>query len=86
MDIPSKYEPGKAEDKWYSYWMKQGFFRSIPDEREPYTYVIPPPKSQESFIWGTCLTIQYRMSHTKGQNAGEKCMLDSRNRSCVDSH
>ncbi|HEX2976831.1 MAG TPA: class I tRNA ligase family protein, partial [Bacteroidales bacterium] len=43
MDIPSKYEPGKAEGKWYQYWMDNGFFRSTPDEREPYTIVIPPP-------------------------------------------
>lgn len=43
MNIPSKYEPGKAESKWYSYWMEHGFFKSTPDEREPYTIVIPPP-------------------------------------------
>ena len=30
MDIPAKYEPGKAENKWYDYWMKHGFFRSLP--------------------------------------------------------
>ena len=43
MDIPSKYDPKAAEDKWYDYWMKHGFFHSTPDEREPYTIVIPPP-------------------------------------------
>jgi valyl-tRNA synthetase len=43
MDIPSKYEPVKVESKWYDYWMKHGFFKSEPDEREPYTIVIPPP-------------------------------------------
>ncbi|MBP1675431.1 MAG: valine--tRNA ligase, partial [Bacteroidetes bacterium] len=37
MDIPSKYEPGNTEDKWYDYWMKHGFFTSEPDDREPYT-------------------------------------------------
>lgn len=42
-DIPSKYEPGEAEKKWYRYWMEKGFFHSTPDEREPYTIVIPPP-------------------------------------------
>jgi valyl-tRNA synthetase len=42
-EIPSKYEPGKAENKWYEYWMKNGFFRSVPDERKAYTIVIPPP-------------------------------------------
>lgn len=43
MDIPSKYEPGKAEEKWYRYWMENKFFKSTPDEREPFTIVIPPP-------------------------------------------
>jgi len=43
MDIPSKYEPASAENRWYSYWMEKGFFRSNPDNREPYTIIIPPP-------------------------------------------
>ncbi|MFW5706042.1 MAG: valine--tRNA ligase, partial [Bacteroidota bacterium] len=43
MQIPPKYDPSQTEDKWYSYWMEQGYFKSEPDEREPYTIVIPPP-------------------------------------------
>lgn len=43
MEIPSKYDPKLVEDKWYQYWMDQGLFRSVPDSREPYTIVIPPP-------------------------------------------
>ncbi|MCK4993012.1 MAG: class I tRNA ligase family protein, partial [Bacteroidales bacterium] len=43
MNIPSKYDPSSVEDKWYRYWMEQKFFRSIPDDREPYSIVIPPP-------------------------------------------
>lgn len=42
-DIPSKYEPAAAENRWYSYWMEKGFFRSTPDGRKPYTIIIPPP-------------------------------------------
>lgn len=42
-DLPTKYDPADVEKKWYSYWMEQGFFHSRPDEREPYTVVIPPP-------------------------------------------
>ncbi len=41
--IPDKYDPTIIEDKWYSFWMEQNFFHSEPDEREPYTIVIPPP-------------------------------------------
>jgi valyl-tRNA synthetase len=43
MEIPTKYEPGLSEDKWYRYWLENGFFRSVPDEREAYCIVIPPP-------------------------------------------
>lgn len=43
MEIPSKYEPNRVEENWYSYWMKHDFFSSKPDDREPYTIVIPPP-------------------------------------------
>lgn len=43
MDIPSKYDPKRVEDQWYSYWMEHQYFHSVPDQREPYTIVIPPP-------------------------------------------
>lgn len=43
MEIAKTYNPAETEDKWYSYWMEQKFFRSVPDERTPYTIVIPPP-------------------------------------------
>lgn len=43
MDIPSKYNPIEVEDKWYKYWLENDYFHSVPDEREPYTIVIPPP-------------------------------------------
>lgn len=42
-DIPSKYDPASTEGKWYSYWLDKGFFRSRPDNRKPYTIIIPPP-------------------------------------------
>ena len=43
MEIPKKYNPIQIEDKWYKYWMENDYFKSIPDERESYTIVIPPP-------------------------------------------
>ncbi len=42
-EIPSKYDPAPAEGRWYRYWMEHNLFRSTPDEREPYTIIIPPP-------------------------------------------
>ena len=43
MKIPKTYNPLITEEKWYQYWLDKGYFRSIPDKREPYTIVIPPP-------------------------------------------
>ena len=74
MDIPTKYEPGKAESRWYEYWMKHGFFKSTPDEREPYTIVIPPPNVTGVLHMGHMLnnTIQdvlVRRARMQGKNA-----------------
>ncbi len=74
MEIPSKYDPSKTEDKWYRYWMEQGFFRSVPDEREPYTIVIPPPNVTGVLHMGHMLnnTIQdilVRRARMQGKNA-----------------
>ena len=43
MDIPKTYNPLITEEKWYSHWLKKGYFYSTPDERRAYTIVIPPP-------------------------------------------
>lgn len=74
MEIPSKYEPGKAENRWYSYWMKNGFFSSTPDAREPYVIVIPPPNVTGVLHMGHMLnnTIQdvlVRRARMQGKNA-----------------
>ncbi len=74
LEIPSKYEPGKAESKWYDYWMKKGFFRSLPDDREPYTICIPPPNVTGVLHMGHMLnnTIQdvlIRRARMMGKNA-----------------
>ena len=74
MEIPSRYEPGRTESKWYAYWMKNGFFHSMPDEREPYTIVIPPPNVTGVLHMGHMLnnTIQdilIRRARMMGNNA-----------------
>ncbi len=43
MEIAAKYEPQNIENKWYEFWMEHNLFASVPDERESYTIVIPPP-------------------------------------------
>jgi valyl-tRNA synthetase len=74
MEIPKQYDPTKSEDKWYSYWMNQGYFHSQPDDREPYTIVIPPPNVTGVLHMGHMLnnTIQdvlIRRARMQGKNA-----------------
>ena len=74
MDIPSKYDPQRVENRWYDYWMQHGYFHSEPDEREPYTIVIPPPNVTGVLHMGHMLnnTIQdvlIRRARMQGLNA-----------------
>ncbi|MGZ0014949.1 valine--tRNA ligase [Yeosuana sp. AK3] len=74
MQIPSKYDASQVESKWYDYWMKHQFFHSEPDEREPYTIVIPPPNVTGILHMGHMLnnTIQdvlIRRARLQGKNA-----------------
>ena len=74
MNIPSKYDATKVEHKWYDYWMKHNYFHSEPDEREPYTIVIPPPNVTGVLHMGHMLnnTIQdvlIRHARLQGKNA-----------------
>ncbi len=74
MSIAKTYNPKEAEEKWYSYWMSNGFFRSVPDEREPYTIVMPPPNVTGVLHMGHMLnnTIQdvlIRRARMQGKNA-----------------
>src|SRR3982750_34013 len=43
MELSKNYTPAAVEGKWYQYWMDNGYFRSKPDNRPPFTVVIPPP-------------------------------------------
>ena len=74
MSIPSKYDAINVESKWYDYWMKHNYFHSEPDEREPYTIVIPPPNVTGVLHMGHMLnnTIQdvlIRRARLQGKNA-----------------
>ncbi len=74
IEIPSKYDPSIVEDKWYKYWMEQNFFHSEPDDREPYTIVIPPPNVTGVLHMGHMLNnsiqdILVRRARMQGKNA-----------------
>lgn len=73
-ELSAKYNPAEVEDKWYKYWMEKGFFRSTPDDREPYCIVIPPPNVTGVLHMGHMLnnTLQdvlVRRARMKGKNA-----------------
>lgn len=73
-ELAKTYNPSDVEDKWYSYWMEHDLFKSVPDQREPYTIVIPPPNVTGILHMGHMLnnTIQdilIRRARTEGKNA-----------------
>ncbi|UMB60887.1 valine--tRNA ligase [Lutibacter sp. A80] len=74
MSLATKYNPKDIEDKWYNYWMNNNYFYSTPNEKEPYTIVIPPPNVTGVLHMGHMLnnTIQdvlIRRARLKGKNA-----------------
>ena len=74
MELKSKYDPKEVESKWYQYWLDNKLFSSKPDEREPYTIVIPPPNVTGVLHMGHMLnnTIQdilVRRARMEGKNA-----------------
>ena len=74
MEISNRFEAKEIEEKWYSYWMEKGYFKSTPNEREPYCIVIPPPNVTGVLHMGHMLdnTIQdvlIRKARQDGKNA-----------------
>lgn len=74
MELAKNYQHNDIEQKWYSYWLKNEFFKSTPDEREPFTIVIPPPNVTGVLHMGHMLnnTIQdilIRRARMLGKNA-----------------
>ena len=72
--METKYNPTDIEQKWYDYWMEHRLFHSDPDNREPYTVVIPPPNVTGVLHMGHMLnnTIQdilVRRARMMGKNA-----------------
>jgi valyl-tRNA synthetase len=43
MDLSKNFQHQEAAAKWYQHWEKNGYFKSVPDDRPAYTIVMPPP-------------------------------------------
>ncbi len=74
MALAAQYSSKEVEQKWYDYWMKHNYFHSEPNDKEPYTIVIPPPNVTGILHMGHMLnnTIQdvlIRRARLKGYNA-----------------
>ena len=74
MELSKNYLPNLIESKWYEHWLSKNYFSSKPDDREPYTVVIPPPNVTGVLHMGHCLnnTIQdilVRRARMQGKNA-----------------
>lgn len=74
MQISEKYNPQETETKWYKYWLENDYFHSEPNEKPPYTIVIPPPNVTGILHMGHMLnnTIQdvlVRRARMQGFNA-----------------
>ncbi len=74
MELSKNFEHQPAEAKWYQRWLDKQYFKSVPDDREPYTVVIPPPNVTGVLHMGHCLnnTIQdilVRRARLQGKNA-----------------
>lgn len=74
MEIPSRYSASGVEARWYEHWLRMNYFRSEPDQREPFTILIPPPNVTGVLHMGHMLnnTIQdvlIRKARMEGKNA-----------------
>ena len=74
MELSNRYSAKEIESKWYAHWESQDYFSSVPDEREPFTIVIPPPNVTGVLHMGHMLnnTIQdilIRRARLQGKNA-----------------
>ena len=73
-ELASRYNPKEVEEKWYAHWEEKGYFSSTPDDREPYSIVIPPPNVTGILHMGHMLnnTVQdilIRKARLDGKNA-----------------
>ncbi len=74
MELTKNFEPAAIEAKWTAYWKEKQYFKSVPDQRQPFTIVIPPPNVTGVLHMGHTLneTVQdilIRSARMSGYNA-----------------
>src|SRR5215204_413278 len=73
MELAKNFDHAAAEGRWYSHWMSRGYFHSEPDDRQPYTIVMPPPNVTGVLHMGHALNnsvqdVLIRYAKLKGYN------------------
>lgn len=76
-ELESKYIANNVEQKWYDKWIQKNLFHSEPDDREPYTIVIPPPNVTGVLHMGHMLneTIQDVLCRKERMNGKNVCWV-----------
>lgn len=74
MELDGRYQPQENENKWYQHWEDKKYFRSVPDDREPFSLLIPPPNVTGVLHMGHMLNISIqdilvRHARQSGKNA-----------------
>ena len=72
--VAKTYDPAAVEGKWYAHWLERDYFRSVPDEREPFVILMPPPNVTGVLHMGHMLNhsvqdILTRRARKQGKNA-----------------
>src|SRR3954464_12377929 len=77
LELPKNLDHVSIEEKWYKHWLEKKYFHSTPDEREPYTIVIPPPNVTGVLHMGHCLnnTIQDILARYNRMNGKNVCWV-----------
>ena len=72
-EIAKAYDSGQVEQKWYRFWMEQGYFTpQIDPDKKPFVIIMPPPNVTGELHVGHALTatledIMVRWHRMKGE-------------------
>lgn len=74
MNLAQHYTANEVESKWYKKWLENKYFHSEPNDKKPYTIVIPPPNVTGILHMGHVLNntlqdILIRRARMQGYNA-----------------
>lgn len=77
MELSKNFQHNETEQNWYKHWQNSGYFKSVPDERPPYSIVIPPPNVTGKLHMGHALndTVQDILLRRAGMLGYNTCWV-----------